>query len=221
MSTLDYQRPQDRRRDAWANLRHSIFGISQSDVWREVARRVGGSFEERGFFRGNKVVAPVGGHWTATLDIYTVSTGESSQTYTRLRVPYYNPSAFRFRLYRASFFTPLGKMLGMRAIPTGDGAFDEDFVLKSRDEVRARALFAPAAIRSMVRSQPRIRLEAKGDECWFGTRFPPNVNELRFTAAGVMKDPDVVEALFPLFAAVLRRLCELGAAVPRDPGVRL
>ena len=47
------------------------------------------------------------------------------------------------------------------------------------------------------------------------------MDELHFQVVGVIKDVDRLEALFDLFTAVLDRLCRIGSAAKREPGVSL
>src|SRR5208282_231930 len=95
------------------------FGPSKDEVWRQLSQEIGAEFVEGGLGKGNKVQAHFG-TWTITLDIYTVSTGDTHVTYTRMRAPYVNPEGFRFTIYRKGFFSELGKRLGMQDIEVGD-----------------------------------------------------------------------------------------------------
>ena len=197
-----------------------LFGPSKREVWQLLAGQVGGAFVDGGFFGRDKVIVNHG-QWTLTLDTYTVSNGKSSSTFTRLRAPYVNRDAFRFSVYRSGLFTPLGEMLGFTDIRTGDAVFDEAFVLKGNNEAKVRALFSDATIKQLLEAQPRVRFEVKDDEGWFGAHFPAGVDELNFTAYGVIKDLDRLRALFDLFAEVLHQLCVIGSAYESDPGVQL
>jgi hypothetical protein len=196
------------------------FGPSKDEVWRQLCQEIGAEFVEGGFWKGNKVQAHVG-PWTITLDTYTVSDGHSSTTYTRMRAPYVNPEGFRFTIYRKSFFSDMGKLLGMQDIEVGDPEFDETFIIKGNDESKVRELFANPKIRQMIQAQPEIRLEVKDSEGWFGPKFPENVDELYFQVLGVIKDVERLKALFDLFAAVLDRLYRIGSAQKQVPGVEL
>src|SRR4051812_30014323 len=196
------------------------FGPGKDEVWRQLSQEIGAELVEGGFWKGDKVQAHVG-PWTITLDTYTESTGESSTTYTRMRAPYINPEGFRFTIYRRGPFSALGKLLGMQDIEVDDPEFDEAFIIKGNDESRVRDLLASPAIRRMIQAQPRIRLEVKDSEGWFGPRFPDDVDELRFLATGVIKDLDRLKALFELFAAVMDQLCRIGAAYKQVPDVEL
>ena len=159
------------------------FGPSKDEVWRQLSEEIGAEFVEGGFWKGSKVQAHVG-PWTVTLDTYTDSTGEIHVTYTRMRAPYVNPEGFRFTIYRKGFFSDLGKLLGMQDIEVGDPEFDEAFIIKGNDEDRVRVLFADPKIRQMIQDQPKIRLEVKDSEGWFGPKFPEDVDELHFQVVG-------------------------------------
>lgn len=203
-------------------LLRNIFGPSKDEVWRRLAGEIGGDFLDGGFWRGDKVEARVG-EWVITLDTYTSggTGGKNKTTYTRLRAPFVNADGFRFAVFRAHAFSPLARWMGMQDVAVGDPAFDEGFVVRSDDPDKVCALLADAGIRGIMLAQPRLHLEVKDDEGWFGPHFPQGVDELLFRAVGVIKDAERLKALYELFALVLNRLCHLGSAYADDPGVKL
>ena len=73
----------------------------------------------------------------------------------------------------------------------------------------------------MIQNQPKIRLEVKDSEGWFGPKFPEDLDELHFEVLGVIKDVGRLKALFDLFAAVLDQLCRIGSADKEEAGVEL
>jgi hypothetical protein len=192
------------------------FGPSKDEVWQQLSEEIGAEFLEGGFWKGSKVQAHVG-PWTVTLDIYNDGENQS----TRIRAPYVNPEGFRFTIYRKGFFSNLGKLLGMQDIEVGDPEFDEAFIIKGNDEGKVSGLFANPKIRQMILAQPKIRLEVKDSEGWFGPKFPEGVDELHFQVLGVIKDLERLKTLFELFAAVLGQLCRIGSAYKQDAGVEL
>jgi hypothetical protein len=198
----------------------ALFGPNRSEIWGQLSEQIGAQFVGGGRWRGGKVVAQVK-EWTVTLDTYTVNTGKSSTTFTRMRAPYVNADGFRFKVYRKGLFSGLAKTLGMQDVEVGEPGFDRDFIIKGSDESRLRALFAEPKVRNLIQAQPQIRLEVVDDEGWFGARFPEGVDELRFTVHGVIKDVAQLKSLFDLFAVVLDRLCSMGSAYDRDPEVSL
>jgi hypothetical protein len=202
------------------SILRQIFGPSQDEVWQQLCDEIGADFVKGGFWRGNKVQARVK-EWTVTLDTYTVSTGKSHITYTRMRAPYVNPDGFRFTIYRKGLFSNLGKLLGMQDIEIGDFEFDRDFVIKGNDESRVMALFANSRICQLIQAQPSIRLQVKDNEGWFSTSFPEGVDELYFEVVGVIKDVERLKSLYALFAEVLNHLCHIGSAYENDPNLAL
>lgn len=193
----------------------------REEVWRRLSEEIGADFVEGGLWRASKVQARVK-EWTLTLDTYTLSTGKVAVTCTRLRAPFVNRDGFRFLIYRKSPFSGLGKALGMQDIEVGHAlGFDEDFIIKGNDEHKVRRLFANPEIRRLIEEQPEIRLELKDDEDALRGRYPEGVDELRFTALGVIDDLERLKKLYELFAEVLDELCRMGSASPDDPGVDL
>lgn len=198
----------------------NLFGPSQAEIWSQLAGEINATYVEGGFLRGRKVEAKVG-QWTVTLDSYTVSTGKTSMTFTRLRAPYVNADGFRFKIYHKSIFTGLGKLFGMQDVEIGDPVFDEAFVIQGTDEAKLRQLFAQAEIRQLIAEQPSIHLEVKDDEGWFGASFPEGVDELYFQVPGVITDVERLKRLFDLFSLTLQHLCQIGSAYENDPQVTL
>jgi hypothetical protein len=198
----------------------SWFGPSRNEVWKQLSEQIGAEFIDGGVWKESKVQAQVG-PWVLTLDTYTVSSGHSHVTYTRMRAPYVNPAGFRFTIYREGFFSELGKLFGMQDIEIGEPEFDEAFIIKANDEGIVRDLFASAEIRRLALAQPKLRLDVKDSEGWFGPKFPPDVDELHFQVVGVIKDLETLKNLFDLFAAVLDRLCRIGTATKQEPEVSL
>ncbi len=197
----------------------ALFGPSQKDIWQQLANEVSGKFHEGGFLSHSAVQARTR-DWIVTLDTYTVSTGKTSQTFTRLRAPYFNPERFRFDIYRTSIFSGLGKALGMQDIEVGHARFDRDFVIKSDSPRRVRRLLENEKIRRLIDAQPRIHLSVKAHDGWL-SKFPKHVDELHFQAEGVVKDLTQLKTLFDLFAEVLHQICHEGRAYEDDVGIHV
>jgi len=220
MATLDYQNRDDSRREARQGFFRALFGPSRAEVWQKLADEINARHDRGGGWKSGRGVADVG-PWQVTLDTYTQGDAENSTTYTRLRAPYVNADGFRFRIYRTSIFTGLGKLLGMQDIEIGDAAFDDQFVIQSNSPQRVKEMLASAKLRYLIQSQQRIMFQVRDDEVWFGTMFPQGVDELRFTCVGVIKDVDRLKRLFELFAETLQTLCVMGSAYERGAGVKL
>jgi hypothetical protein len=197
-----------------------MFGPSRREIWRQLSEEIGGQYVEGGLCRGDRVQGSHG-EWTVTLDTYTVQTGKTFVTFTRMRAPYVNPDGFRFTIHRRSMFTGIATFLGMQDVDVGDPAFDHDFVIKGTDEGRLRTLFSSPRLRQLIVAQRDIHLSVKDDEGWFGAKFPDGVDELYFAVPSVIRDPERLKLLYELFAETLDRLCAIGSAGQRDPGVAL
>lgn len=137
------------------------------------------------------------------LDTYTVSTGKSSVTYTRMRAPFVNTNKFQFKIYKKGIFSNVGKALGMQDIEIGYDFFDNEFIIKGNDEVLVKKLFLNDDIRNLIERQYKIKLEVKYDEGVLGPKFNDNESELSFMVVGVIKDIDTLKNLFELFTKVL------------------
>ncbi|MEG0774080.1 DUF3137 domain-containing protein [Clostridium sp.] len=197
-----------------------LFGPSKKEIWQQLAGEIQADYVNKGFWSGDRVEAHID-NWIVVLDTYTVSTGKSSITYTRMRAPFVNLNNFYFKIYRSGIFTGLGKILGMEDINIGYEEFDEDFVIKSNSEEKVMQLFSNKSIRDLIQEQPQISLEIKDDEGFFNTRFPEGIDELYFQVTGVIKDIDRLKELYELFALVLKELCNMGLASVEEPGVVL
>jgi hypothetical protein len=197
-----------------------LFGPSQKEIWQQLSDEIHANYINGGFWTGDKVEAYVD-NWIITLDTYTVSTGKSSVTYTRIRAPFINLDNFYFKIYNKGLFSDIGKLLGMQDINIGYDQFDEDFIIKGNNESKLKQLFANARIRTLISDQPRLNLEIKDDEGVFKRYFPEGVDELYFTATGIIKDIDVLKQLYELFSEVLKELCNIGSASTNNPGINL
>lgn len=196
------------------------FGPSRKEIWQQFCNQTGSSFIDGGFWKSDKVDA-THNQWTVTLDLYVVSTGKSTITYTRMRAPYVNPDGFRFNIYRKGIFTEIGKWFGMQDVTVGYESFDRDFVIQGNDEQKLRRLFSSQKIRDLISAQPDIRFSVKDDEGFWGKSFPEGVDELYFQVVGVIKDIERLKLLYELFAETLDELCRMGSAYEQPPPVKL
>ena len=142
-------------------------------VWTHVAAELGGHHQlPTKWWRGDENITATVRGVPVKLDVYVVSTGKSSQTYTRVAAAYAHGPGPKMKVSKQGFFAKLGKAMGMQDIPTGDPVFDQAFVLKSdsipiarrlwSDEPRDRAL--PLAD-TWITSKPE-RLELTGYGRW-------------------------------------------------------
>lgn len=201
-------------------LLREVFGPSREEVWSQLSREIGADYEEGGFFKNGKVVLSHR-QWEITLDTYTVHTGKSHITYTRMRAPFVNRDGFRFKIYRKNVFSGIGKLFGVQDVEVGDAFFDDQFVVQGEPEHLVRSLLTNGMIRQLIQNQRNIHFQIKDDEGLFKKKFPQGVDELYFEVVGVIKDRGRLKSLFDLFALVLDELCRLGSAYEDAPGVKI
>jgi len=198
-----------------------LFGPSKEEIWRQLASEIEGQYVEGGWWGRKDRVEAMHESWIVTLDTHVVSTGKSVIVFTRMRAPFVNPSGFRFSVSRRNVFTEIAKWFGYQDIAIGAEPFDSDFVIKGSDERLVRELFGSARLRELLEAQPRVRLEVKDDEGWFAAKFPEGVDELCFEVVGIIKDVELLKALYELFAETLDQLCRIGTASPDAANIKL
>lgn len=146
--------------------------------WKIFADQLGLLFDPGGIFKGPKVEGSYRDH-NIVLDIYVVSTGQSSVPYTRLTVGISNPRGVFLRLYREGFLSRIGKKLGSQDIKTKDNEFDDMYMIKGNNEFEV-LLILDSKIRAKVLSlqEPeRFNVTIKGESA-------------TFEEAGVIKDTE-------------------------------
>jgi hypothetical protein len=195
------------------------FGPSRTEIWRKLSAQIGGSYSARTWRKSDRIQVEHE-HWTITLDTFTVHANNAHIPYTRFRAPFLNTDAFRCKIYRAGFFSAVGKWLGMQDIVIGHEPFDETFIVKSNHEAKVRAFCQNPELRKQLAAQKSITLSVEDHEGWF-SKFPADTDELRVVVHGHLKDTERLRALFALFATALDQLCAIGAAYERKPSLQL
>ncbi|MCY3546828.1 MAG: HEAT repeat domain-containing protein [Gemmatimonadetes bacterium] len=189
----------------------SPFAPSREEIWRQLARDVGGQFHEAGDFTPFAVQARTG-DWIITLN----TNSHSHEGITTLRAPFFNPEKFRFTIYRAGIFSDVGKALGMQDIRVGHSRFDRDFVIKGNSPASVRRLFDNEEIRGLIDAQPRIHLSVQGREGVLSQypagEYPAGVDELYFKRIGGILDLAQLRMLFDLFVKILHQVGHEGGA---------
>jgi hypothetical protein len=197
-----------------------IFGASRKEVWKQLSEEINADYINGGFFKSPRIEYKYK-VWTIYLDTYTVSTGKSSTTFTRMRIPFINEKRFFFKIYRKGVFSNIGKALGMQDIEIGYDYFDNDYIIKGNEEILLIKLFQNHTIRDLIDKQSRILLEIKDEEGRFGPKFKDNESELYFVVIGVIKDKDRLKDLFELFVKIIDELVTMGITINQCPEVKL
>ncbi len=191
-----------------------LFGPPLKEVWQQLAVEVNADFVKGGFAKSARVEKSYN-NWTILLDTYTVNTGKSSVTYTRMRVPYKRENDINFKLSRKNIFSGIGRMFGMPLIETYDYDFDDEFVLKGNDETVIKEIFQNQSIKDMIKFQKRLILKVKP----YKVKKSLTDSELYFQMTGVLKDMDKLKSLFNLFSALMDELVKNGVASAEKPSM--
>ena len=197
----------------------SVFGPSKDEIWNQIAKDIGGRYEDGGLL-GRDVLRYRSGEWEITLDTYTTGS-EASTTYTRMRAPFMNKDGLSFQISREGFLSSIEKFFGGQDIQIHDPEFDDTFRIRGNNLEKIRQLL----------NEPRLKKLIHAEECGFWIRhdtgglfrelFPEGVSELYFECVGVVKDENRLKNLFDLFSLVLERLVQIDSAYEDDPQVTL
>ena len=145
----------------WASRQSKRRNAELDAVWGNVADALEGSFEpaETDWFarKPRRIDVTVDGV-DVVVDHYTVSSGKSSTTYTRLVADAAVPAGMELKVYREHALSGLGRLLGFQDVRVGDRTFDRAFVVKSNEPD-----LAPAWLNSFVRKRLGL-VEAFGYE---------------------------------------------------------
>lgn len=193
-----------------------FFGPSKKEVWAQMAQEVNGEYIDEGFWRGGRLEV-VYKNWVLNLDNYTVHTGKSSVTFTRMRAPFVNKDGLSFRIYYRGIFSDIGKLFGMQDIEIGIEEFDKIFIVQGNNEDRIVRLFSSFKIREMLSRQPALMLQVVNEKGRFKPKSPEGKSALSFEVVGVIKDVERLKNLVELFKCVLDELELLGTAASGTP----
>lgn len=192
-----------------------LFGPSRQTVWKQLAAELGGSYQHS-FWRGSQVHAEANG-WTVLLDIRLVPIGKVVIPFTRARARFTTLDHLRFRLYRETLLSELGKLLGMQDILIGDAQFDDTFIVKSNDPSRIKELLSDAELRELLLSQSgRFDLQVN-DRTSFAVSLPEGIFELQYQVMGTVKNLDQLRGIYEVFGQTLERLTVIRSAGPPGP----
>jgi hypothetical protein len=199
----------------------ALFGPSRKEIWTQLSNEIGATYNEGGTWKNDEVRAKHK-EWMIILDKYVVSSGKSSITYTRMRAPFINKDKFRFTIYRRSWFSDVGKWLGLVSdVEVDQEDFDSNYIIQGNDHYKLWKFFNNEHIRMLISHQPEIYITVnKANAHVFDNTYPDNVDCVTFMVVGVIKDINRLKLLFDLFAEILDHLCHIGTAYEDDPTLK-
>jgi len=193
-----------------------LFGPPLKEVWQQLAVEINAEFVKGSFAKSARIEKKFK-NWTILLDTYTVNTGKSSVTYTRMRVPYMRENDIQFKLSRKNVFSGIGRMFGMPLIETYDYDFDDEFVLKGNDESVIKEIFQNQSIKERIKFQKRLIFKTGP----YKEKKSHTDSELYFQMTGVLKDVEKLKNLFLLFSEFMDELVKNGVASEEKPSMVL
>jgi len=180
------------------------------EIWRRVAGELGGevSVDKRG--KAKRLHVPHG-EWVIVTDIYTQSTGESSQTFTRVRALFVRSRPFTLRVTKRNPFHAIGALFGYRAVAIGYDRVDRAlFVRADRGDVARSMLRGTSLGQALIRdplklvvTRPGRRIRKIADD---------SVGEVQLMKSGKVREVAVLRAMVQTCASTLDELRRLRVA---------
>ncbi len=183
--------------------------VSKDEAWDAVAASSGGTVIRDRKGKAEHVRFPHH-NWVVVLDKYTVSTGNSSATYTRLRALFEPRMAFTFRIRKSNPLDAIGKWLGLQDVHTGRIVLDRDYIVKTDNESMLRSM--------LMDSRVGGRLESLSKGTFRITKpsvkkpRPKTARELKYEIGGVETDARKLAEMVALMKAALDALKAIGGA---------
>lgn len=185
----------------------------QAEVWQALAETVGGEYRVNKKGKPRDVRVDDRGR-LLVLDTYTVSTGQSSVTYTRVRALVQARNDFRFRLSAENIFTRFFARLGMQDIQIGWPALDRKYVVQSNDPSAIKQLMMGSAVGGLLSSAKPIGLSLKKATRKERKTLGADLGQLYAEVTGVEKDIERLKWLLAVVSETLDYLVRIGAASP-------
>jgi hypothetical protein len=154
--------------------------LSKEEAWGQLATTLGGQIQTDRKGKPQQI-SFADGDWEIVLDTYTVSTGQSSATYTRVRALLNGQDSpgreeFELSVTRRNPFHGLARLFGIREVSIGYGRFDHTFFVRSNEPNHARSILRGTNVGQLLLANPSVKLEVK--------RPPGYVEIVQRSAAG-------------------------------------
>ena len=196
-----------------------IFGPNKKEAWGEFAKTMGAKYiDAKAFKNVAQVVLPYK-FWEIVLDTYTVSTGKSSTTYTRIRAVYKTGEDFDFKIFKTTVFTRMAKALGRVYAPTGNEEFDNIFSIRSQQEALVEKTFENPKLREMFFALSRVYFQTKKSVGKKEARGVSDEKELYYQTAGIIKDSETLTIIFGIMIFLLDVFEANGIAKSENPKI--
>ncbi|MCM8530025.1 MAG: hypothetical protein NE330_02600 [Lentisphaeraceae bacterium] len=191
------------------SLLNDFIGLPSSDLWQKFAEETGCEFEATGLL-GNCLLTKKYKSYEIGVEFF-IDTGAGVHTsHVKVKAAFYNPSRFKFRVFREGILGMLGKLIGVQDIKVGTINFDVEFMVQSNDKDKATQLLSDKRIQKMLHRQDQTFFEIRRNYGLFSD-LPKNVDYLYFSGTPIGLDQEGMKQLYELFELTLDRLEEVGA----------
>ncbi len=196
-----------------------IFGPSHVEVLQRFAEKMEGNYIRQGLLK-NDYVEYSYKSWPVFMDYVTHSTGQTTTTYTRIRIPFRNDQGFKFKIYQEGFFSGIGKVFGMQDIQIGQMDFDERFIIKSSSEETVKALLNDTIRESMLKI-PKLHLTINRDDAFLNAKLDYNETMLEYQVVGMIKDLNLLIDISRLMEAVMDQMVTIDVTTEEMTSFRM
>ena len=184
--------------------------MDRREAWQEVARSVGGTFEQ-GKRSSADTVAVGHGPWTITLDTYTVHTGQVAITYTRAKALFIGQGDPKLLVRKRNFFDTILENVGFGGVAPGDRAFAARYVVKGHPESRLRTLLTPGLIAALL-ADSSLTVAVKKAARKYRKAHGPQACQAAVYTTGVIAEPNRIVGLITVARETLSALEAAGMA---------
>ncbi len=184
---------------------------TRRDAYRGVAARVDGEFHE-GKRAGKDRVLVRRGPWRIWLDTYTVSTGQVTITYTRVRAYFRGRRDLRVTVRRRTWFDRLFARFGFGTLLRVDPRLNDRYVVKGSPERRVPSLFSAPGVTEAILALPSLRLEVKRPSRKGRRRFGEDAGVVVSQTTGVITDVERLAGMIQVVGETLEGLERIGEA---------
>jgi len=181
------------------------------EAWSSLAESVGGDYRVNKRGKPKEVRIEDRGR-LLTLDTYTVSTGQSSVTYTRVRAFYRARDEFRFKLSAENVFTRLFARLGMQDIRVGWPVLDQKYVIKSTNPTKVKQLMMGSAVGGLLAPEKPVAMSIKNASRKERKALGQDTVQLSAEVTGVERDVERLKWMLAVVSEALDYLVRIGVA---------
>lgn len=182
-------------------------------VWDAFVERQGGEAERdrKGRVKSVRFAHPAG---DIVVDTYTVSTGNSSVTYTRARGSYRAQVPLSCKVWKEGFLGRVAKKLGMRDLTVGRPTLDRDFIIKTDNPGHARSLLAGSRVGELLERDPKLQYQVQKRKRPKKEPEDAPDGEVQVRIAEVVTDGDRLDTMLALCRETLDAVVRIGVALP-------